>query len=88
MTMPPTGGSSHVRMLLGAYVLGALSAEEDRSVAEHLWHCEECGAEYLEMTETQSLLSLFSEADLLDGLDEEARPERRKTGLDDADLSD
>ncbi|MFC8275911.1 zf-HC2 domain-containing protein [Streptomyces sp. NPDC057271] len=70
MTMPPSEGGSHVRLLLGAYVLGALCAEEDRTVAEHLRHCEECGAAYLEMTEAQNLLALFSEADLLDGLDD------------------
>jgi anti-sigma factor RsiW len=67
MSVPPYEGS-HVQMLLGAYVLGGLTPEEDRLVAAHLQGCDECGAEYLEMAEASALLAGFSESDLLEGL--------------------
>ncbi|MFJ2115131.1 MULTISPECIES: zf-HC2 domain-containing protein [unclassified Streptomyces] len=54
----------HVRSLLGAYVLEALSPEEDRRVAAHLAGCGPCGADYLEVADTPSLLSLLDEDDL------------------------
>lgn len=60
-----------MRLLLGAYVLDALTPEENRMVADHLRDCATCGADYLDMTEAQQLLAMISEADLLDGLDEE-----------------
>ncbi|MFD3998707.1 anti-sigma factor family protein [Streptomyces sp. NPDC058548] len=72
----PQGEGCQERLLLGAYVLGILPPEEDRSVAEHLQECAECGAEYLEMTEAQQLLSLITEADLLDGMEGSAELER------------
>ncbi|WP_398956399.1 zf-HC2 domain-containing protein [Streptomyces sp. GC420] len=58
---PPTG---HVELMLGAYVLGALSAEEDRQVAAHLRGCVRCGAAYVEFAEAPWLLALLSEDDL------------------------
>jgi anti-sigma factor RsiW len=67
MSVSPSG-NSHVRVLLGAYVLGALSEEEDRRVALHLRDCAGCGAEYLEMADVPDLLAMFTEADLLEGL--------------------
>ncbi|MFI9048255.1 zf-HC2 domain-containing protein [Streptomyces sp. NPDC053427] len=67
MTEPPPPESSHVRLLLGAYVLGALTPEEDGRVAAHLRWCGECGAEYLAMAEVPDLLALFGEADLMEG---------------------
>ncbi|NBM18163.1 zf-HC2 domain-containing protein [Streptomyces sp. GC420] len=50
--------------MLGAYVLGALSAEEDRQVAAHLRGCVRCGAAYVEFAEAPWLLALLSEDDL------------------------
>ncbi|MGK5631031.1 zf-HC2 domain-containing protein [Streptomyces sp. URMC 123] len=67
MSVPP-GEGPHVRTFLGAYVLGALSGAEDRRVAAHLQYCDTCGAEYLDMAEAPSLLALFTEEDLLEGL--------------------
>lgn len=64
-----------MRFLLGAYVLKALTLEEDRTTADHLRECDECSAEYLEMTEAQCLLSLISEADLRDGLEDLPDPD-------------
>ncbi|WP_367997385.1 zf-HC2 domain-containing protein [Streptomyces sp. GMY02] len=55
----------HVRALLGAYVLGALAPAEDRRVADHLANCDPCGAAYLEVADTPSLLALCDEDDLL-----------------------
>jgi hypothetical protein len=36
----------HVRILLGAFLLGGLSAGEERAVRSHLDACAECRAEY------------------------------------------
>ncbi|MFC8276934.1 anti-sigma factor family protein [Streptomyces sp. NPDC057271] len=59
----------HIRLQLGAYVLGALTPEEDREIAAHLLDCESCGAEYLEFAETPTLLALVTEAHLLYDID-------------------
>ena len=72
----PQGESCQERLLLGAYVLSVLPPEEERSVAEHVQECAECGAEYLDMTEAQQLLSLITEDDLLDGMQGSAELER------------
>jgi anti-sigma factor RsiW len=64
MTAAPPPGP-HVRALLGAYVLSALAPDEDRRVAAHLQTCDACGAAYLEVAETPSLLALSSEEELL-----------------------
>ncbi|MER5889382.1 zf-HC2 domain-containing protein [Streptomyces sp. NPDC001941] len=64
MTLLPDDGGAHVTLALGAYVLGALGRDEDQEVADHLALCDACCAEYLDLTETQSLLSMVSEADL------------------------
>jgi anti-sigma factor RsiW len=74
MTVPPDEGS-HVDTLLGAYVLGALSREEDQLIAGHLQVCDACSAEYLGMAEVTALLGMFSKAELLDGLDGEGEDE-------------
>jgi anti-sigma factor RsiW len=60
-----TAREPHVRTLLGAYVLGALTPEEERRVAGHLACCDRCGAAYLEVADTPSLLAFFDEDDLL-----------------------
>ncbi|WUH57662.1 zf-HC2 domain-containing protein [Streptomyces sp. NBC_00442] len=54
----------HVRQLLGAYVLGALTPGEDRAVAAHLRRCAPCRGAFLEAAEAASLLALLTEADL------------------------
>ncbi|MEU8526662.1 zf-HC2 domain-containing protein [Streptomyces sp. NPDC048629] len=59
-----------MRLLLGAYVLGSLTPDEDRTTAEHLRFCDDCQAEYLEMTEAQNLLAMITEADLMAGFDD------------------
>ncbi|MFB7270135.1 zf-HC2 domain-containing protein [Streptomyces sp. NPDC056244] len=61
----PEPRGPHVRALLGAYVLGALAPAEDRRVADHLAGCDPCGAAYLEVADTPSLLALCDEDDLL-----------------------
>ncbi|MFG2881438.1 anti-sigma factor family protein [Streptomyces sp. NPDC048297] len=66
----PHDEEPHVRLLLGAYVLGGLTAGEERQASGHLQVCDACRTEYLELVEVQGLLSLITEADLLDGFDE------------------
>ncbi|MEV6164795.1 zf-HC2 domain-containing protein [Streptomyces sp. NPDC052052] len=56
----------HVRQLLGAYVLDALTAEENRVVAGHLRVCDRCAADYVEVAGAVSLLALLGEEDLLE----------------------
>ncbi|MER5361668.1 zf-HC2 domain-containing protein [Streptomyces sp. NPDC002785] len=60
------GEGPHVRQLLGAYVLDALTAGETRGVAGHLQSCDRCAADYVEVAEAVSLLALLSEEDLLE----------------------
>ncbi|MET7620070.1 zf-HC2 domain-containing protein [Streptomyces sp. NPDC005408] len=64
----PHPDSAHVELLLGAYVLGALSPAEDARVSGHLQHCDPCRTAYLDMADAPALLALFSEEDLLGGL--------------------
>ncbi|MFF1837658.1 zf-HC2 domain-containing protein [Streptomyces sp. NPDC058231] len=63
-TDPPEG--PHVRQLLGAYVLDALTDGEARPVARHLQSCDGCAADYLEVAEAVSLLGLLGAKDLLE----------------------
>jgi anti-sigma factor RsiW len=58
----------HVRLLLGAYVLGGLSLGEELSVRAHLRRCAQCRAEYDELADFPGLL------DLLGDLTGEAEP--------------
>ncbi|MET7548634.1 zf-HC2 domain-containing protein [Streptomyces sp. NBC_01724] len=64
MTADP-GEGPHVRQLLGAYVLDALTSGETHRVCRHLRECDGCTADYVEIAEAASLLGLVSEADLL-----------------------
>ena len=43
------GRGGHVQMLLGAYLLGGLSAEQEAAVRAHLDHCASCRAEHDEL---------------------------------------
>jgi len=60
----------------GAYVLGALSADEERAFAAHLTGCDACSVRVAELSPAVGLLANVSEADLaaLDGADSEANP--------------
>ncbi|WP_031090603.1 zf-HC2 domain-containing protein [Streptomyces sp. NRRL WC-3549] len=60
------GDDPHVRQLLGAYVLDALSAAESGSVALHLQRCDACAAAYVEVADAVCLLALLDETDLLE----------------------
>ncbi|MFJ4191870.1 zf-HC2 domain-containing protein [Kitasatospora sp. NPDC089509] len=60
---------SHVRLLLGAYLLGALTPQEDERVARHLPDCPTCTAEYFELSDMTALLAMVGEADLQDDPD-------------------
>ncbi|ANW21578.1 hypothetical protein BB341_26880 [Streptomyces clavuligerus] len=51
-----------MKLLLGAYVLDALTPEEDRVVAAHVQWCADCRAEYLELAELPMLLAAFGGA--------------------------
>ncbi|MET8329637.1 zf-HC2 domain-containing protein [Streptomyces sp. NPDC005181] len=64
MTADP-GEGPHVRQLLGAYVLDALTPRETRGVCRHLRECDGCVADYVEVAEAAALLGLVSEEDLL-----------------------
>lgn len=63
MTADP-GEGPHVRQLLGAYVLDALTAAEEQAVSRHLRCCDRCAADYVEVAEAVSLLPLLDEEDL------------------------
>ncbi|MER5767852.1 zf-HC2 domain-containing protein [Streptomyces sp. NPDC001985] len=69
------GADAHVRLLLGAYVLDALSPEENALVACHVQRCDGCRDEYLVMAEMPMLLAGLSEAELLDGGDPSPGPD-------------
>jgi anti-sigma factor RsiW len=55
--------SEHVQVLLGAYVLGGLSREEEAAVAAHLLRCAQCQAEYEELADVPPWLDLLKPAD-------------------------
>ncbi|MFI7288447.1 zf-HC2 domain-containing protein [Streptomyces anulatus] len=63
MSVDP-GDDPHVRLLLGAYVLDALDAEEACRVARHLQGCDSCARVYVEVAEASALLALFRAEDL------------------------
>ncbi|WP_345107121.1 zf-HC2 domain-containing protein [Streptomyces drozdowiczii] len=63
MTADP-GEAPHVRQLLGAYVLDALTPGEAREVARHLRGCDRCTADYAATAEAAELLALLREEDL------------------------
>lgn len=56
-------GDGHVRMLLGAYVLGGLSAHEASAVRRHLMCCAGCQAEHDELASMTSALELLASPD-------------------------
>ncbi|WP_411080163.1 zf-HC2 domain-containing protein [Streptomyces sp. cmx-18-6] len=57
------GDGRHVRLLLGAYVLDALDAEETCRVARHLQLCDGCSRAYVEVAEAAALLALLRTED-------------------------
>lgn len=63
MSVDP-GDDPHVRLLLGAYVLDALDAEETFKVARHLGGCDACARIYVEVAEASALLALLRAEDL------------------------
>ncbi|PVU83003.1 hypothetical protein DDP54_08305 [Cellulomonas sp. WB94] len=62
-------GTTHVRLELGALVLGALDADERARVEAHLAGCDECCAELAELAPLPGLLHRVSEADVLRAFD-------------------
>jgi Putative zinc-finger len=62
-TAPEPGRSRHVQLLLGAYVLGGLSPEEEAAVQAHLPQCAPCQAEYEEMACVPPWLDLLKFGD-------------------------
>lgn len=55
----PACGCGHMKLLLGAYVLRALSPIELAKVDRHLAQCEVCQSERAELGEVTFLLSLL-----------------------------
>jgi len=53
----------HVRLDLGAYVLGGLEPEEEAAVREHLASCAECAAEHASLAGLPRLLALAAPID-------------------------
>jgi anti-sigma factor ChrR (cupin superfamily) len=53
----------HVQLLLGAYVLGGLTASQEAAVRAHLEHCARCRAEHDELAVVPSWLDLLSPQD-------------------------
>lgn len=60
---PEPGRSRHVQLLLGAYVLGGLSPQEEAAVEAHLPQCAQCRAEYEEMASVPVWLDLLKLGD-------------------------
>lgn len=54
-----SGRGAHVKLLLGAYVLGGLSAADEAAVEGHLARCAQCRAEYDELACVPSWLDLL-----------------------------
>ena len=61
----------HVQLLLGAYVLGGLSAPQEAAVRAHLERCARCRAEHDELAVVPSWLDLLAPEDLAGDLEEE-----------------
>jgi anti-sigma-K factor RskA len=59
--------SEHDHSQLGAYVLGALEADEVREVDEHLAGCADCQAELVELEEMKEFLGEVPPEAFLDG---------------------
>jgi hypothetical protein len=64
----------HVQQLLGAYVLGGLSALEEAMVRAHLDRCPPCRAEHDELACVPSWLDLLTSANTIPGLDVPGTP--------------
>jgi anti-sigma factor RsiW len=58
-----SGHCRDLRPLLGAYVLGALDAEENAAVREHLASCGPCAAEHTRLAPLPGLLTLAAGAE-------------------------
>ncbi|MCX5402197.1 zf-HC2 domain-containing protein [Streptomyces sp. NBC_00102] len=56
----------HVSLLLGAYVLDALTDREAGEVSRHLLRCDACAAAYTEVLQAPGFLALLTEQDLLE----------------------
>lgn len=56
----------HVQLLLGAYVLGGLTASQEAAVRAHLERCARCRAEHDELAVVPSWLDLLTPEDLAD----------------------
>ncbi|HEX5333603.1 MAG TPA: zf-HC2 domain-containing protein [Cellulomonas sp.] len=67
-------GSTHVRLELGALVLGALDADDRARVEAHLAGCDECCAELAELAPLPGLLHRVPEADVLRSADVPTAP--------------
>jgi anti-sigma factor RsiW len=53
----------HVQMLLGAYLLGGLTAQDQAAVRRHLTLCSRCRIEHDELAEVTDMLSMLSADD-------------------------
>ena len=65
-----------MQLLLGAYVLGGLSAPEEAAVRAHLEGCAPCRAEHNELACVPSWLDLLAPAEAAGGLDLPGVPDR------------
>jgi anti-sigma factor RsiW len=74
--MAPARHEGHVQLLLGAYVLGGLSASEEAVVRAHLSRCGRCRAEHDELACVPSWLDLLSSDRAGTGQDEVRGTER------------
>lgn len=68
-------------ILLGAYILGGLDADEQREFEEHLGGCQQCRRDVAECAAIPGLLAKVDPADLVADPDDEVggRPPRRNT---------
>jgi anti-sigma factor RsiW len=60
---------THVQILLGAYLLGGLSAAEEAAVREHLDRCVPCRAEHDELARIPGWLDMLAGPETAGGLE-------------------
>ncbi|HEY2441842.1 MAG TPA: zf-HC2 domain-containing protein [Streptosporangiaceae bacterium] len=60
----------HVQLLLGAYLLGGLTASQEAAVRAHLEGCARCQAEHDELAVVPSWLDMLTPENLADDPEE------------------
>jgi anti-sigma factor RsiW len=71
----------HVRILLGAFVLGGLRGRQEAAVRTHIVRCTRCRAEYEELAEIRTVLDMITSEEAAEAGEPPIKPgSRRKSG--------